>query len=269
MCRAQTHSAPQQRWASLGQGTLHRWDGPPRGEGGVRGRSAHLALVSPEVTGPGLDMGARVNGPPRGQRPSAAGVLLPGAEPPAPCPVLGQRPRPLLPHRIKRKLGGGRAGGRGCPSQLRPGDSALTRSPGQRPRPQAQGWAMSLQALRRICPSPTQHSTKRTGQLSTTRSSGRTAPPGLPPAARLAAVRLGAHRLTASPSKPRPPPRSSSCGKHPPRPVTGRAHFGLGVRGRAGRVGCARVPGRGDCLPQFLPRAPSSAAAGPGLVFVI
>lgn len=110
MCWAQTHSAPQQRWASLGQGTLHRWDGPPRGEGGVRGRSAHLVLVSPEVTGPGLDMGARVNGPPRGQRPSAAGVLLPGAEPPAPCPVLGQRPRPLLPHRIKRKLGGGGKG---------------------------------------------------------------------------------------------------------------------------------------------------------------
>ena len=276
MCRAQTHSAPQQRWASLGQGTLHRWDGPPRDKGSVQGRSAHLALVSPEVTGPGLDMGARVNGPPRGQGPSAAGVRLPGAGPPAPCPVLGQRPRPLLPHRIKRKrgVGGGRrAGGRGCPSQLRPGDSALTRSPGQRPRPQAQGWAMSLQALRRVCPSPTQHSTKRTGQLSTTQSSGRTAPPGLPPASRpllpgwLPSV--WGVRLTASQSKPRPPPRSSAGGKHPPRPVTGRAHFGLGVRRRAGRVGCARVPGCGDCLPQFLPRAPSSAAAGPGLVFVI
>nr|XP_005908708.1 PREDICTED: notch-regulated ankyrin repeat-containing protein [Bos mutus] len=115
MCRAWTHSAPQQRWASLGQGTLHRWDSPPRDEGGA-----------------------------------------------------------------------------GCVR-----------------------WS--------VCP--------------------------------------GTHRLTASPSKPRP----SACGKHPPRPVTARAHFGLGVRRWAGRVGCARVPGHGDCLPQFLPRAPSSAAAGPGL----
>ena len=175
MCQAWTHSAPQQRWASLGQGTLHRWDSPPRDEGGVRGQSAHLALVSPEVTRPGLGRGARVNGPPWGQGPSAAGVPLPGPRPPAPRPVLGQQPRPLLPRRVKRKRG---KGGVSQPAV----SWGLCPDPRPWPGPQAQGQAVSFQAPRRVCPSPAQHSTERRGQLSRTRSSGRTTPPGLPPA---------------------------------------------------------------------------------------
>lgn len=216
-----------------------------------------LAPLSPEVTGPGLSRGARVTGSPRGRGPPAARVPPPGAGPPAPRPVLGQQPRPLLPRRVKRKQGGG------GPSQLRPGDSALTRGPRQTEARAtgSGGRAMSFQAAMRVHPSPAQHSTERRGQLSRTRSSGLAAPPGLPPAPALC-CQAGClrpsvhssgdsqtHRLTASPSRPRPPPWPSACGKHPPCPLWARGQT-------LGRQGGLRPGAR--------PRGLSAAVPAPG-----
>lgn len=150
------------------------------------GCSAHWTPLSPEVTGPGLGRGARVNGSPWGQGPSAAGVPLPGAGPLAPCPVLGQQPRPLLPRRVKRKQGGGGsqpAASWGLCPDPRP---RTDRGQGHRLRGPSHVLPGPNVGPPRVRPSPAQHSTERRGQLSRTRSSGLTAPapPGLPPAPR-------------------------------------------------------------------------------------
>ena len=148
------------------------------------GRSAHPAPLSPEVTGPGLGRGARATGSPRGQGPLQLGSRFQEQESrtsgPTSCPGTAAPTTPAC--RAKRKQGRGGGG----PSQLCPGDSALTRGPGQTEARAtgSGGRAMSIQAPMRVHPSPAQHSTERRGQLSRTRSSGLTAPPGLPPVPR-------------------------------------------------------------------------------------
>ena len=205
------------------------------------GRSAHPAPLSPEVTGPGLGRGARATGSPRGQGPLQLGSRFQEQESrtsgPTSCPGTAAPTTPAC--RAKRKQGRGGGSQPAVSWGLCPDPRPRT-DRGQGHRLRGPSHVHSGPHAGPPQPRPALQGEERTAEQDPVlRPHGPAGPASCPPpstARPAACVRPSVHssgdsqthRLTASPSRPRPPPWPSACGNHPTRPVTVTAWPALG-----------------------------------------